>query len=386
MQMSRPARGAVRAIFCGALVVFALLLWSTWPVQLGRVAPVVFDEPFWTEADSTLNADELSNIEIYNRASPATVHITSTVLQRNWFLEVYPSESTGSGFLIDAEGRILTNFHVIQGSAELEVSPLTEDDDGNRYKATVLATDPANDLALIQIRPEAPMPFLALGDSDGVKVGQKVLAIGNPFGLEGTLTTGVISSTGRSIQDRSGVLKDLFQTDAAINPGNSGGPLLDSSGNVIGVNTAIYGPSGNIGIGFAMPINRAKALLRFVKGGAQPPQDMGVEGFFLTRRWSRALRLPTTGYLVTDVAKGSAAAEAGLRGASRDIIVGNYRVPWGGDVIIEVDGAAVTDKTSMQQALSLKLAGDRVALRVLRGDAELELTVTLRGRNMGVRL
>ncbi len=386
MEMSSPARGAARAIFCGALVVFALVLWSIWPVQLSRVAPVVFEEPFWTEADSTLNADELSNIDIYNRASPATVHITSTVLQRNWFLEVYPSESTGSGFLIDAEGRILTNFHVIQGSAELEVNPLTEDDDGNRYKATVLATDPANDLALIQIRPEAPMPFLALGDSDGVKVGQKVLAIGNPFGLEGTLTTGVISSTGRSIQDRSGVLKDLFQTDAAINPGNSGGPLLDSSGNVIGVNTAIYGPSGNIGIGFAMPINRAKALLRFVKGGAQPPQDMGVEGFFLTRRWSRALRLPTTGYLVTDVARGSAAAEAGLRGASRDIIVGNYRVPWGGDVIIEVDGAAVTDKTSMQQALSLKLAGDRVALRVLRGDAELELTVTLRGRNMGVRL
>ncbi len=386
MEMSSPASGAARAIFCGALVMFALLLWSTWPVQLSRVAPVVFEEPFWTEADSTLNADELSNIEIYNRASPATVHITSTVLQRNWFLEVYPSESTGSGFLIDAEGRILTNFHVIQGSAELEVNPLTEDDDGNRYKATVLATDPANDLALIQIRPEAPMPFLALGDSDGVKVGQKVLAIGNPFGLEGTLTTGVISSTGRSIQDRSGVLKDLFQTDAAINPGNSGGPLLDSSGSVIGVNTAIYGPSGNIGIGFAMPINRAKALLRFVKGGAQPPQDMGVEGFFLTRRWSRALRLPTTGYLVTDVARGSAASEAGLRGASRDIIVGNYRVPWGGDVIIEVDGAAVTDKTSMQQALSLKLAGDRVALRVLRGDAELELTVTLRGRNMGVRL
>ena len=384
--MSRPARGALRAIFCGTLVVLGLVLWSTWPVQLSRVAPVMFEEPFWTEADSTLNADELSNIEIYNRASPATVHITSTVLQRNWFLEVYPSESTGSGFLIDAEGRILTNFHVIQGSAELEVNPLTEDDDGNRYKATVLATDPANDLALIQIRPEAPMPFLALGDSDGVKVGQKVLAIGNPFGLEGTLTTGVISSTGRSIQDRSGVLKDLFQTDAAINPGNSGGPLLDSSGNVIGVNTAIYGPSGNIGIGFAMPINRAKALLRFVKGGAQPPQDMGVEGFFLTRRWSRALRLPTTGYLITDVAKGSAAAEAGLRGASREIIVGNYRVPWGGDVIIEVDGVPVTDKSTMQQALSLKLAGDRVTLRVLRGGAELELTLTLRGRNMGVRL
>ena len=382
----RPIKGSAHAIVCAILVVLALLLWSTWPEQLSSVAPVIFEEPFWTEADSTLTTDELSNIEIYNRASPATVHITSTVLHRNWFLEVYPSESTGSGFLIDAEGRILTNFHVIQGSAELEVNPLTEDDDGNRYKASVLATDPANDLALIQIRPEVPMPFLALGDSDGVKVGQKVLAIGNPFGLEGTLTTGVISSTGRSIQDRSGVLKDLFQTDAAINPGNSGGPLLDSSGNVIGVNTAIYGPSGNIGIGFAMPINRAKALLRFVKGGAQPPQDMGVEGFFLTRRWSRALRLPTTGYLVTDVAKGSAAAAAGVRGASRDIVVGNYRVPWGGDVIIEVDGVPVTDKSTMQQALSLKLAGDEVTLRALREGEELELVVTLRARNIGVRL
>lgn len=384
--MPGPARGVARAIFCGTLVVSALLLWPAWLERFGRVPPLIFEEPFWTEADSTLTGDELSNIEIYNRASPATVHITSTVLQRNWFLEVYPSESSGSGFLIDADGRILTNFHVIQGSAELEVNPLAEDDDGNSYKATVLATDPANDLALIQIRPEAPMPFLALGDSDGVKVGQKVLAIGNPFGLEGTLTTGVISSTGRSIQDRSGVLKDLFQTDAAINPGNSGGPLLDSSGNVIGVNTAIYGPSGNIGIGFAMPINRAKALLRFVKGGAQPPQDMGVEGLFLTRRWSRALRLPTTGYLVTDVAKGSAAAAVGVRGASREIIVGNYRVPWGGDVIIEIDGAAVTNKSTMQQALSLKLAGDTVSLRVLREGDELELMVTLRGRDIGVRL
>ena len=373
--MPRPTRGVVRAIFCGTLVVSALLLWPTWLERFSDVAPVIFEEPFWTEADSTLTGDELSNIEIYNRASPATVHITSTVLQRNWFLEVYPSESTGSGFLIDADGRILTNFHVIQGSAELEVNPLAEDDDGNSYKATVLATDPANDLALIQIRPEAPMPFLALGDSDGVKVGQKVLAIGNPFGLEGTLTTGVISSTGRSIQDRSGVLKDLIQTDAAINPGNSGGPLLDSSGNVIGVNTAIYGPSGNIGIGFAMPINRAKALLRFVKGGAQPPQDMGVEGLFLTRRWSRALRLPTT--LSRHGCRQGVRGCCGRRARGQP---GDHRgqLPRavGGDVIIEIDGAAVTNRSTMQQALSLKLAGDTVSLRVLRDGEELELTLT----------
>ena len=375
-----------RALAGAALLAAVFLCWLTWPAELGRVAPAVFDEPFWTEAESTLAADELENIGIYDEASPATVHITSTVLQRNWFLEVYPSESTGSGFLIDADGRILTNHHVIRGSAELEVSPLSVEADPRRYKATVLATDPTNDLALIQIRPDAPLPYLRLGDSDVVRVGQKVLAIGNPFGLEGTLTTGVVSSTGRSIQNRSGILRDLIQTDAAINPGNSGGPLLDSSGNVIGVNTAIYGPSGNIGIGFAMPINRAKALLRFVKGGGEPPEELGIEGFFVSRRWVRALRLPSTGYLITEVAPDSAAAEAGLRGARRDVIVGNFRVPWGGDFIVEIDGVPITDRGKMQEALSLKLAGDSVALEILRDGEELVTHVTLRSRGVGVSL
>lgn len=375
-----------RPLFLAVMLLAAFLFWTTWPEYFGRARPVVFDEPFWTEADSSLTSDELSNIDIYDRASPATVHISSTVLHRNWFLEVYPSESTGSGFLIDPEGRILTNYHVIRGSAELEVTPLAEGDSESRYGATVLATDPANDLALIQIRPEVPMPFLVLGDSDSVQVGQKVLAIGNPFGLEGTLTTGVVSSTGRSIQNRSGILRDLIQTDAAINPGNSGGPLLDSSGHVIGVNTAIYGPAGNIGIGFAMPISRAKALLRFVTGGAQPPQDLGIEGLFLPRRWSRALRLPTTGYLVTEVSAGSAAEVAGLRGATREAIVGNYRIPLGGDFIIAVDGVELTDKNKMRQVLALKLAGDTVTLTLIRQGRELELAVKLRARGVGVRL
>ena len=375
-----------RPIALAVLLLGAFAYWSVWPERLGRFAPEVFDEPFWTEADSTLTGEELSNIEIYNRASPATVHITSTVLHRNWFLEIYPSESTGSGFLVDADGRILTNYHVIQGSAELEVTLLAEEDDGNRYTANVVATDPANDLALIQIRPSGPMPFLTLGDSDSVQVGQKVLAIGNPFGLEGTLTTGVVSSTGRSIQNRNGILRDLIQTDAAINPGNSGGPLLDSSGHVIGVNTAIYGPSGNIGIGFAMPVSRAKALLRFVKGGAEPPEELGISGLFLSRRWSRALRLPTTGYLVTEVESGSAADEAGVRGATREVVLGNYRIPWGGDLIVAVDGVEITDRNKMREALALKLAGDAVTLRLIRSGEETEIDVTLRGRGLGVRL
>jgi len=386
MAMRESNWSAWRPVALAAALLVAIICWTPRPDFSGRVSPMVLDEPFWTEADSTLTDEEFSNIEIYRRASPATVHITSTVLQRNWFLEVYPSESSGSGFLVDAEGRILTNYHVIQGSAELEVTPLTEGGGATRYKAVVLATDPANDLALIQIKPEEPLPFLTLGDSDAVQVGQKVLAIGNPFGLQGTLTTGVVSSTGRSIQDRSGILKDLIQTDAAINPGNSGGPLLDSSGNVIGVNTAIYGPSGNIGIGFAMPISRATALLRFVKGGAEPAQDLGIEGLFLSQWWLRALRLPSTGYLVINVRAGSAAESAGLRGADREARVGNYRVPWGGDYIIAVDGAAISDSNKLSEALALKLAGDTVLLTVIRQGEELQLTVKLLPRDSGVRL
>ncbi len=387
MRPVRDASGSLaRPMWLAALVLGGIVAWSVWPFGPGRDVRVVFDQPFWTEADSTLTSEELSNIEIYERASPATVNITSTVLQRNWFLEIHPSESTGSGFLIDSDGHILTNFHVIQGSAELEVTLLADVESENRYKARVLATDPSNDLALIKVESDEPLPFVALGDSESVQVGQKVLAIGNPFGLHGTLTTGVVSSTGRSIQNRSGVLRDLIQTDAAINPGNSGGPLLDSSGNVIGVNTAIYGPSGNIGIGFAMPVSRAKALLRFVKGGAEPPEDLGVVGFFLNRRWARALRLPATGYLVTEVEDGSAAAAAGVRGASREVILGNYRIPWGGDLIVAVDGASLSDRDSMRQALALKLAGDSVTLTLIRQGREVEVELTLRGRGLGVSL
>ncbi|MEZ5362041.1 MAG: trypsin-like peptidase domain-containing protein [Bryobacterales bacterium] len=230
----------------------------------GSKAPFSGTDPFWTVAQTnTLSADEQSNISIYNKALPATVSITSTVLQRNWFFEPYPAAESGTGFLIDAEGRILTNHHVIAGDApQIEVTLASgqgSDEEPLRFKAEVLAADEINDLALIKIESDRPLPFLPLGDSEHLQVGQKVLAIGNPFGLSGSLTTGVISSLGRSIQSEGGVLEDMIQTDAAINPGNSGGPLLDSSGAVIAVNTAIYGPGGNIGIGFAMPITRQNA-------------------------------------------------------------------------------------------------------------------------------
>ena len=356
----------------------------------GVQSPFSSATPFWTKAQtSTLTADERSNIEIYNRALPATVSITSTVLQRNWFFDIYPRKESGTGFLIDAEGRILTNHHVIRGNApQIEVTLAGTDDEGEslRFEAEVLAADEINDLALIKIDSDRPLPFLPLGESDELQVGQKVLAIGNPFGLSGSLTTGVISSMGRSIQSEDGILEDMIQTDAAINPGNSGGPLLNSAGAVIGVNTAIYGPGGNIGIGFAMPISRAKTLLEYVlsHGETMRPEPIGIQSVYLDPRFARALDLPPSGYLIVEVERGSAAAEAGLRGAEREIIVGNYRVPWGGDYIIEADGRRIVSNRSLAQVLALKRAGDSIELKIVREGREMNVTVKLRAP--GLRL
>ena len=374
--MSRRFR--LRPFWLAALVAVAFVLGTTSPDWMRPDRNTVAPAPFWTEAQSTsLTREEVSNIDIYNRASPATVNITSTVLKRGWFFEMYPVEESGSGFLVDAEGRILTNHHVIKGDApQLEVTLA----DKSRHKAEVLATDEANDLALIRIKTDEPLEYLTLGHSDNLEVGQKVLAIGNPFGLEGTLTTGIISSLDRSIRTRDGVLEAMIQTDAAINPGNSGGPLLDSSGNVIGVNTAIYGPGGNIGIGFAMPIGRAKPLLEYIATGGKSrrPQPIGLRHWFLSDRAAETLDLPSAGLLVTEVRRGSAAHEAGLRGATREVILGNYVIPWGGDFIVEVDGRKVTHQRALSQVMSLKHGDDTVRLKVIREGDAVDVSVALK--------
>src|SRR5438270_5305498 len=240
---------------------------SNW--SMGQLtAPLLRGASHWSEAASVhgagLSPEEQNNIDIYKAARLATVYITSTTVRRDFFYQPVASRSLGSGFLINESGFILTNFHVISGSSRIQVTL----SDQTQYTARALDTDRSDDLALIKIDPKKKLPFVRLGDSDRLQVGQKVLAIGNPFGLEGTLTTGVVSSLGRTLEGEEGrALEDMIQTDAAINPGNSGGPLLDSHGNVIGINTAIYGQTtgngeaGSIGIGFAMPINRVKTML-----------------------------------------------------------------------------------------------------------------------------
>ena len=337
--------------------------------------------PMWSGAESPgagLSSDEKNNVEVYQMANQATVNVTSVVYEEGWFFQLVPRRGIGSGFVIDAEGRILTNQHVIGGeggrAGDLQVTL----PDQSRYRAQVLAADEASDLALIKITPRRKLPVLALGDSEKLQVGQKVLAIGNPFGLQGTLTTGIISALGRTIEDSEKRLEDMIQTDAAINPGNSGGPLLDSAGNVIGINTAIYGPGGNIGIGFAIPVNRAKTMLTWYQAGGKTRPRLGVEVLPVSGDLAEALDLPREGgLLILSVQAGSAADAAGLRGARRRIIVGNYRIPVGGDLIVAIAGRPVDDRNALSIALGRKRPGEGVVLTIYRDGRTMKVRVDL---------
>jgi S1-C subfamily serine protease len=322
------------------------------------------------------STDEVNNIDIYKSAHLATVNITSVVWREGWFFQLYPEKGTGSGFIIGSDGRILTNYHVVSGGQQLTVTLA----DKKQYKAHVLGIDRKNDLALVKIDPREALHPLKMGDSDTLQVGQKVLAIGNPFGLEGTLTTGVVSSLGRSIEDENGrALEGMIQTDAAINPGNSGGPLLDSHGNVIGINTAIYGQQGNIGIGFAMPVNRAKAMLdEYQSRGRVARPHLGVSTVLVQGDLAQALDLPETGgLLVQRVDSGSAAEEAGIHGPQRAVIVGNTPVGIGGDLITAIEGKPVTQDDDLQRALTRKHAGDNLELTIYRGGHTQKVNVKL---------
>ena len=335
--------------------------------------------PIWsgpsTVRGASLSPDEMNNIDIYRTAHLATVNITSTVYRRSIFWEVYPSKDQGSGFLISEDGKILTNNHVVANEQQLEVTL----PDQSRYKARLLSRDPANDVALLQISPRKKLPVLHLGDSDALQVGQKVLAIGNPFGLEGTLTTGVVSSLGRTIRgENDQTLEGLIQTDAAINPGNSGGPLLDSAGNVIAINTAILGPNGgNVGIGFAMPINRAKLMLDDFQAGRKRPR-LGVSVVPVAGDYADALNLPNQGgLLIQEVEQGSPAARAGLKGGREVVQIGNAQLMMGGDLIMSIDGKPIDRDDAISRTLARKKSGDVVELTIYRGGRTMNVKVKL---------
>ena len=339
------------------------------------------NEPLWSGPQvahsAGLGPDELNNIDIYKNSKDSVVYITSTVYQRTFFF-VQQGQALGSGFIINPEGQILTNHHVISGSSDVEVTL----PDQTTYKAKILVKDRQDDLALIKIEPRKKLPHLTLGDSDHLQVGQKVLAIGQPFGLKGTLTVGIVSALGVGpIQgDNSVPLEDMIQTDAAINSGNSGGPLLDSQGNVIGINTAIYGPAGgNVGIGFVTPINRAKVMLDgFRAGKSFGPARLGVRTVFVAGDVAEALKLPASGgLLIQTVTRGSAAEQAGLRPANDEVRVGNFRLGIGGDLITAVDGKPITENDAVTRALAKRRPGDILELTIFRGGRTLNLKVKL---------
>ena len=347
--------------------------------------PVAGSGPLWSGPSLThatsLSSDENNNIDIYKAAHIATVNITSTVYRRSIFWEVYPSKDQGSGFLISPDGKILTNSHVVANERQLEVTL----PDQSHYKARLLSRDESNDVALLQIEPRTKLPSLHLGDSDGLQVGQRVLAIGNPFGFQSTLTTGVVSALGRTVQTgQSTVIDGAIQTDAAINQGNSGGPLLNSHGEVIGINSAIYTPSGTTaGIGFAIPISTARQIAQdLITEGRVHRASMGVEARLLTPAVAEALHLPVTeGLMIERVTPGGPAASAGLRGGDHQAILGMRRIVLGGDVVTGIDGRPITGQMDLNLALNRKRPGDVVKVEYYRGGQKMEAQVTLNDSN-----
>jgi S1-C subfamily serine protease len=368
----------LRTLILAAAIVGGFIYFAR-PNSLLRQHGAAAQGPLWTGPSVTrsagLGADELNNIDIYKMASPSVAYITSTVYRQTFFYGLQAAKDLGSGFIINANGEILTNFHVISGSSQVEVTL----PDQSKYKATILVRDRVNDLALIKIEPRKKLTYLNLGDSDRLQVGQKVLAIGNPFGFDGTLTTGVVSTLGRTIEaENNHKMEGMIQTDASINSGNSGGPLLDSQGNVIGINTAIYGPGGgSVGIGFALPINRAKSLLDDFKAGRKPAR-LGVTTVYVAGDVAQALELPTAGgLLIQEVTQGSSAESAGLRGPRRAVLIGNQEVGIGGDFITSIDGKKVTEVDAISRALAKKHSGDTLDLTIFRGGHSVDIKVTL---------
>ena len=321
------------------------------------------------------DTEEQNNISVYHKNIQSVVNITSRAMAFDFFNGLVPQEGQGSGFIIDKEGHILTNYHVIADARQIEVTLHNR----KKYRATIVGSDRPHDLAVIQIKAPDLAPMV-LGDSRGLQVGQKVYAIGNPFGLSGTLTTGIVSSI-RSVQEPDGMnIDEAIQTDAAINPGNSGGPLLNFHGDVIGINTMIASSVGqSAGIGFAIPINTAKAVLNdLVTIGRVRRPALDVRTIPITPELADQMGLAADyGLLIVQVAPGGAADRAGLRGGSERAYLGNNPIMLGGDLIVAIDGQKVQDQADLSQFMNNHRSGDTVHLTIYRGKKKIDVSVTL---------
>ena len=382
MKASKDNRHVLRLLIVGMVLTLAAY-WagSRWGQrQPERVEAVRLDLPQTRASD--LVGDETVNVNIYKQAGPAVANIVTRTLEYDVFMDPVPVQGAGSGFVIDPRGYVLTNYHVVQGAQAISVTL----GDRSHYDAKMVGADERNDIALVKIDPkDRKLPVLTMGDSDRLQVGQKVLAIGNPFGFQSTLTTGVVSALGRTVQTSQTTFIDgAIQTDAAINQGNSGGPLLDSHGDVIGINSAIYTPSGTTaGIGFAIPINTARIIAQdLITEGRVHRAYMGVEARVLTAPVAEALNLRVDqGLLIERVTPGGPAERAGLRGGNQAAILGMRRILIGGDVLVSIDGRPITSQLDLNLAMNRKRPGDKVKVEFYRGGKKMETEVTLGDAN-----
>jgi S1-C subfamily serine protease len=328
------------------------------------------------DAQPAYTPEELTNIAVYKRALPSVVNVTSSALSFDFFYGVVPQQGQGSGFILTKDGRILTNYHVIQNAQQVEVTL----SDKHKYKAQIILQDKAHDMALLQISASNLTPAV-LSESHDLQVGQNVYAIGNPFGLNGTMTTGIISSI-RSVGEPQGAtIENAVQTDAAINPGNSGGPLLNSRGEVIGMNTLIAtgGAEQSSGIGFAIPVDTIKAVLSdFSKYGRVRRPSLGIASLAIGPDLAEQIGLPADyGVLVQKVIPGGAAERAGLKGGTQQAYLGNTPIYLGGDLIVAIDEDRVTNPQDISEIMDRHQAGDTVTVTFFRGSRRMTAKLML---------
>ncbi len=375
---SAVAGGLVVLIF-GLVLIQAGVVDTSDNSSTGVVAPAALAKP---ASDSSSKG--LTVHDIYQRDGDGVAFISSQIVQQTQSVFGMPqqqqSTATGSGFLIDNDGHILTNAHVVEGAKRVDVQL----GNGATQQAQIVGTDPSTDIALLKVDNTEGATPLALGDSTKVQVGDPVVAIGNPFGLDRTVTTGIVSALQRQIQAPNGFsISDVIQTDAAINPGNSGGPLIDGAGQVIGINSQIESQSGgNEGVGFAVPIKTAADVASQLENGGQVQRAyLGISGGDITPSVAQALNLPVQqGVLVEQVLSGGPADDAGVKGATGQATIGGQTVPIGGDIITKVDGKQITGMDEVISAVNGKKPGDEITLTVWRDGQQKNLTVTLGDR------
>jgi S1-C subfamily serine protease len=374
----------IRPAILALLIAGAFFYFTTWRsnAKLAGANPVGWlSHPVQVEITEAsgpegLDSEEQNNILVYRKNIPSVVNVTSRAMTFDFFYGPVPQEGQGSGFVIDKEGHILTNYHVIADARQVEVTMHNR----KKYKATVVGTDPAHDLAVILIKGAPGLVPAVLGDSRNLQVGQKVYAIGNPFGLAGTMTRGIVSSI-RPVREPNGAtIDEAIQTDAAINPGNSGGPLMNWHGEVIGINTMILSSvNQNAGIGFAIPINTAKAVLNdlMTLGRVRRPA-LGVRTIPISAELADEMGLPADyGLLIMQVTPGGSADQAGLRGGTEPARLGNIPIMLGGDLIVAIDGEKVEDEMDLSQVMNNHRAGDTVKVTIYRNKKKLDVNVAL---------